>query len=176
MGLDLRRYGWYQQCGLTFIAPENPWNVRLAVSFSGWFGAPIGYVWLLLWPSADPICSCCVGLLFCCHILIIAILNKRVQFFVTKVVLKISMIKARYWIDMTHINYIASEITRFNHQLANLNNALVHMLIVAMCDKVRIWNSISKIFITRATRLRNFRSDNLLPCLWLTEVKRGRLH
>ena len=59
--------------------------------------------------------------MFCSHVLFCVIFNKRVQFCVTKVVLKILMLKTHYWSDMPHMNYTAGEITRFNHQLANLN-------------------------------------------------------
>ena len=58
------------------------------------------------------------------------------------------MIKTQHWNDMLHMNDTAIEIMRFNHQLANLNlhgeNALVHMLMVAICDTVQMWNSVRK--------------------------------
>ena len=65
----------------------------LKMSFSGWFEAAIGYVWLLLMSPIGPISASSVQLIFFCHMQIFVIFNKRLQFFVRKVVLKILMIK-----------------------------------------------------------------------------------
>ena len=49
------------------------------------------------------------------------------------------------------------------------------MIIVTICNILRIWNPVSKAFITWAMHLKMFKSDNLISCLWLAETSRGRL-
>ena len=86
--------------------------------FSGWFRAIVGYVCLLLRPPVDPTNTGRVGLMFCGHMWIIVIFNSIVlcdKFYVEVINDKIMLT------DAVHINDTAGEITRFNHQLANLN-------------------------------------------------------
>ena len=121
VGLELRRYGWYQQCGLTLYSYMESVECQALRCHSVVGSEQLWDIWMLLRLPADPINFICAGLIFCSHMLFCVIFNKHVQFCVTKVVLKILMLKTHYWSDMPHINYTASEITRFNHQLANLN-------------------------------------------------------